>query len=86
MGLDVVELVMAVEEEFEVEIPNEVQEKLITVGDLADAVVAQLASLERPADPVKVFDRIRKITAERAEAPPERVTRETSFLDDLGMD
>jgi len=33
-SLDAVELVMAVEEEFEIEVPDEDAEKLITVGDI----------------------------------------------------
>jgi len=32
-SLDLVELVMAIEEEFEVEIPDEEAEKIVTVGD-----------------------------------------------------
>lgn len=32
-SLDVVELVMALEEEFEIEIPDEQAEKIVTVGD-----------------------------------------------------
>lgn len=34
MGLDTVELVMAVEEEFGIEIPNEDAEKMTTVGQV----------------------------------------------------
>lgn len=34
-SLDVVELVMALEDEFDIEIPDEEVEKLVTVGDLA---------------------------------------------------
>lgn len=34
-SLDIVELVMAMEEEFEIEIPDEDAEKLRTVGDVA---------------------------------------------------
>lgn len=86
MGLDIVELVMSVEEEFDIEIPSVVQEKILTVGDLVDAVVAELVRLERSVDPVVVFDRVREITIEKAEAPPDMVTREARFIDDLGMD
>jgi acyl carrier protein len=35
MGLDVVELVMRIEEEFELEIPDHDAERLLTVGDFA---------------------------------------------------
>ena len=32
-SLDIVELIMALEEEFEIEVPDEDAEKLVTVGD-----------------------------------------------------
>ena len=35
-SLDVVQIVMAIEEEFDVEIPTEEIEKIVTVGDAAD--------------------------------------------------
>lgn len=41
-SLDTVELVMALEEEFETEIPDEEAEKLATVQDAIDYVVANL--------------------------------------------
>ena len=37
-SLDAVELVMAVEEEFELEVPDDQAEKLIAVGDVFDYV------------------------------------------------
>ena len=86
MGLDIVELVMAVEEEFDVDIPDKIQETISTVGRLADVVTAELQRLGRPADPESVFERIRIITSERAEIPPDKIWRESSFIDDLGMD
>ena len=42
MGLDTVELLLAVEEEFKMKIPNEVAAQLFTVGDLHEFVVAEL--------------------------------------------
>ena len=35
-SLDIVELVMALEEEFDIEIPDEDAEKAVTVGDVVD--------------------------------------------------
>ena len=35
-SLDIVELVMAIEEEFEIEIPDEDAEKVVTVGDVVE--------------------------------------------------
>jgi acyl carrier protein len=37
-SLDVVELIMALEEEFDIEIPDEDAEKIRTVGDIADYI------------------------------------------------
>jgi acyl carrier protein len=86
VGLDIVELVMGVEEEFDVDIPDKVQETIATVGDLADAVAAELTRLGRPAHPNDIFERVKKLTVERAEVDPDDVTREARFVDDLGMD
>jgi acyl carrier protein len=86
MGLDVVELVMTVEDEFDISIPDGAQEKIGAVGDLADAVEAELMRLGRPADPIDIFGRIKILTVERLEVPPDKVTREATFVDDLGAD
>ena len=37
-SLDVVELIMALEEEFDIEIPDNEAEKIITVGDAVDYI------------------------------------------------
>lgn len=35
-SLDIVELVMGIEEKFEIQIPDEAAEKIVTVGDVVD--------------------------------------------------
>ena len=42
-SLDVVEVVMSFEERFDIEIPNNVATKLVTVGDAVDFIEAQVA-------------------------------------------
>lgn len=37
-SLDIVELIMAIEEEFEIEIPDADAEKVVTVGDVVDYI------------------------------------------------
>ena len=37
-SLDIVELVMAIEEEFDIEIPDSDSEKVVTVGDVVDYI------------------------------------------------
>ena len=86
MGLDTVELVMAFEEEFEIEIPNEAAEVMVTVGDVVNFVASELANLGRRADRQEIFERIRRITVEHLNVKPEQVLLTTSFVEDLGAD
>lgn len=43
-SLDTVELVMALEEEFDIEIPDEAAEKIVTVQDAVDYINNQVAA------------------------------------------
>ena len=42
-SLDIVELIMALEEEFDTEIPDADAEKIVTVGDVVDYIKAHVA-------------------------------------------
>ena len=42
-SLDLVELIMALEEEFDIEIPDADAEKIVTVGDVVDYIKEHLA-------------------------------------------
>ena len=42
-SLDIVELIMALEEEFDIEIPDAEAEKVVTVGDVVDYIKDHLA-------------------------------------------
>ena len=44
-SLDIVELIMALEEEFDTEIPDADAEKIVTVGDVADYMKEHVASV-----------------------------------------
>ena len=37
-SLHIVQIIMGIEEEFDIEIPNEAAEKIVTVGDAAEAI------------------------------------------------
>ena len=37
-SLDVLQIIMGIEEEFDIEIPNETAEKIVTVGDAVEAI------------------------------------------------
>jgi len=42
-SLDIVELIMGIEEEFELEIPDSDAEKIVTVGDVVDYIKDKIA-------------------------------------------
>ena len=37
-SLDIFQIIMGIEEEFDIEIPNEIEEKIVTVGDAVEAI------------------------------------------------
>ncbi len=89
MGLDSVELVMAFEEEFEIEITDDEAQLIITVGDARDCIVGKLqARAEDPeaVDPGKVWLRVKTIVAEHPGLKPEKVTPGAAFVDDLRVE
>lgn len=87
MGLDSVEIILAVEEEFGLEIPDAEAERLFTVGDLHGFVVAELRRAGR-ADPddAAVFARLRGIICRQVGVEPEAVVPTARFAKDLGID
>jgi len=88
MGLDTVELVMSVEEEFDIDIPPEAAEKITTVGDLRDFVVRSLERKGAGSGAVSgesVLQRIRQIFEKDHGVGPERVVPAARILADLGL-
>jgi acyl carrier protein len=87
MGLDTVELVMAVEEEFDLEIPDAAAEKMFTVGDMHSFLVSELKRREESeVDETRVFERLREIVCNQLGVKPELVVPEARFVKDLGAD
>jgi acyl carrier protein len=84
MGLDIVELIMRVEEEFDLEIPDEDVEQLITTGMMADYLVQkQEQPLERQEE---IWQQLCFVIADQCAVPPEKITRNTRFVEDLNLD
>jgi acyl carrier protein len=87
MGLDTVELVMTVEEQFEIEIPDEIAATLETVGLLHDFVVSELERRSlSPIDKAAVFSRLRNIICEHTGIEPHRIAPDAYFVRDLHFD
>ncbi len=87
MGLDSVELVMAIEEEFDIELSNEVVSTILTVRHLRDAVATELARLHRPVEnPDALFEKLRDMIAKQAGIQPDRVVLDAEIVRDLRID
>jgi acyl carrier protein len=85
MGLDSVELVMEWEDAFAIDIPNEVAERLQTVRDATDWITAHLAATGRARPRAQVLDVVCAITCEQRGTTRDRLTEDTSFVEDLGV-
>jgi acyl carrier protein len=87
MGLDGVELVMSIEEEFGVEIPDRVAEQLQTVGGMHDYVFAKLCEREGRENVIeaKVWSELLDIIVGQLGVNPDRLHRSARFLEDLGL-
>lgn len=86
MGLDSVELVMRIEDEFGVEMSNAEAEKIMLAGDLHAFVMKALSHKGEQADEAQVWSRVREIIVEQLGVRPEEVTPTAHFIRDLGMD
>jgi acyl carrier protein len=86
MGLDTVELVMAIEEEFGIEIPNEDAAALTTAGDISAYVVKQLTALGKQPSSGETWERVKSVIAYQLGVKLEGVTPEAHIVRDLGAD
>jgi acyl carrier protein len=87
MGLDTVELVMAVEKHFLVRIPDKEAATLVTVGMLHTWVLAELRRLGRaPVDADRIYSELRELIAYQTGVDLSKVVPDATFVNDLRMD
>ena len=85
MDLETVELIMAVEEEFVVEIPDDRAERIASIGELRNAVMTELQRYDRRREADVVLDRIAEIAAHFAHVDRSSVGADTTLAEDLGL-
>jgi acyl carrier protein len=85
MDLETVELIMAVEEEFIIEIPDDRAERIVSIGELRNVVMAELQRFDRGREAGAVLDRIAEIAANFAHVDRGSVGPDTTLVEDLGL-
>ena len=85
MELEAVELIMAVEEEFMIEIPDAVAESIISIGELSNVVQSEIIRAHRTLEQQIVFDRIADIAAHFGGQERGAVGPDTRLIEDLGL-
>jgi acyl carrier protein len=87
MGLDSVELVMAVEKHFDISIPDDQASQLVTVGMLHTWVVTELTRLGRAGvDSTATFYELRELICGQLGISADRVVPAARFVKDLHID
>jgi len=86
MGLDTVELVIRVEKEFDIEIPDADAARLVTVGDLHAYVVEALRRQGRIESNDSIYAQLRDIICDQLGVKPVEIIPSARFVDDLGAD
>ena len=86
MGLETVELVLAWEEEFHIEITDADAEKCPTPRDVCDLVERKLASERRPEERSEIDRLVKLITLEMTGIKDAEFSFDARFIEDLGID
>ena len=89
MGLDTVELVIAIEEEFDISISDDEASEMITVGDIYFHVLKELSSRnseeERP-DQDSIWERVKAVVVYQLGVKTAQVMKNSRVVEDLGAD
>jgi acyl carrier protein len=88
MGLDLVEMVLELEAEFDVTLPQSELEKATTVGGLFRVIVDALPPATRPADAPTfsgtLWERYLTVVAQQLGVPRRALRPDSRFVADLG--
>jgi len=77
---------MAIETEFNIEIPNEDAARLGVLGDLSDYVVAALRQRGETPDEAQIWQRLSTLVVAQLGVRPDEVTRSAHVVKDLHAD
>jgi acyl carrier protein len=86
MGLDIVEMVIAIEQRFQLRFPDELATRLLTVGQTRDEVVRVLVArgkLDTALLRASVWDALVQIIVEQMRLEPEDIRPESRWIPDI---
>lgn len=83
MGLDSVELIMRIEEEFSIEISDIEAGEILTVGDFYKLI---LKKIDRADDNQEIWEMLCNAIIEQGGVPRAKITPDARIVDDLGID
>ena len=86
MGLDTVELLISIEDEFSIEFPNEDAARLGVLGDMQDYIVQALHERGESPDESLIWQRLTQVVVKQLGVRPEEVTRSAHVVKDLHAD
>jgi len=90
VGLDTVELVLGIEDHFEINIPDEDAGKMSTAGDIYEYILKALSEKRKAVvpEPAKevVWDQLVKLIVDLLGVEPKQVTKQARIVKDLGAD
>ncbi len=86
MGMDTVELVMDIKDEFRIGIPDEVASTLESVGDLHECVLSKLRERGEQPNEAQIWNRLCHLLVVNFGISPEKITRSAKVVRDLGLD
>jgi hypothetical protein len=88
MGLDIVAMVLEVEKQFDVKLPDRQLEKMRTFGNLVDMVVQQKQAQQRKQamNRADIAAELKLLVGYELGCSPDMILEETRFVEDLGAD
>ena len=92
MGLDIYEVVLEVQEEFGVEIPDEEMQQIESVGDLYNVTINSLHAQRPdrlgydPGSDEDVWERLKALLVHQLGVRPDEVVKSARFFHELGFD
>jgi hypothetical protein len=88
VGLDTVEIVIWAEKEFDIEIPDEDAERILTVGEFV-AYIHRQSALKHGillASETAIYRKLQNLLSSHYRIPAELILPESEFVRDLGLD